>query len=60
MEETKYTIEDMKAIELKAMNPKEKVICPRCGKELIYQEIGYSSRTKCETDNCLIFEIRGL
>lgn len=48
------------AIENKMKNPNEKVICPRCGKELIYKGYGNSVSVKCETEGCISESIRGL
>lgn len=47
-------------IENKIKNPDKRVICPRCGKELIYKKYGNSVSVKCETEGCISESIRGL
>lgn len=52
-------------IELAALNekferPDERIICPRCGKELNYVERGTSCSVICPTENCLKDTIRGI
>ena len=56
----KYTPTELTAIEKKTTNPEEKVLCPRCGKELIFLEIGTSYSIKCPTANCLKATYRGI
>ena len=41
-------------------SPEKIVICPRCGKKLIYKTFGNSSEVECETENCLYTAIRGI
>ncbi len=48
------------ALDQKAEDPKRKVLCPRCGKELIYHAVGNSYEIKCPTPNCLHECVRGL
>ena len=38
-----------KALEMKEMNPSKTVLCPRCGKEQLYREVGNSYEIKCQT-----------
>lgn len=54
------TQNEYNAIEKKMENPDEKVICPRCGKELIYNRYFNSVSVKCETEGCISESIRGL
>lgn len=56
----KYNDRENKAIDEKLGHPDRKVICPRCGKELTFREIGNSCEVKCPTENCLKASIRGL
>ena len=43
-----------KALYAKLNNPEQKVLCPRCGEELIYKKIGNSvCEVKCPTKNCI-------
>lgn len=57
---TNYTYEEWKALDKKAMNPTDKVICPRCGNLLEYKSVGNSCEVKCKTENCIKESIRGL
>lgn len=52
--------EEIKAIENKLNNPKEKVLCPRCGAELQYFEYGNSSKAYCHNDEDVKGTIRGI
>lgn len=54
------TKNEYNAIENKMKNPNDKVMCPRCGKELIYKKYGNSISVKCETEECISESIRGL
>lgn len=54
------TTNEYEAIENKMENPGKKVICPRCGKELIYRGYGNSCSVECETEGCISESIRGL
>lgn len=52
--------QDEKAIYEKLEHPEQKVICPRCGKELIYRKIGNSSTVKCQSNDCIDVTVRGI
>lgn len=54
------TRNEYRAVENKIKDPSKKVICPRCGKELIYEKYGNSISVKCETEGCISESIRGL
>ncbi len=54
------TQNEYSAIENKMKNPDKRVICPRCGKELLYKRYGNSVSVKCETEGCISESIRGL
>ncbi len=54
------TKDEFKVIEQKALNPNEKVYCPRCGKELLYDFVGNSYEVKCPTKDCIHVISRGL
>lgn len=56
----KYTKEELKALNTKFENPDKEVICPRCGKILIYKSAGNSCEVRCETPKCLYDAIRGV
>ena len=58
--EIKYSKEERKAINKKLENPNDKVLCPRCGKELVFREKGTSYSVKCLSDNCLVANFRGI
>ena len=55
-----YTKAEWDALDRKIKNPNEKVICPRCGNEITYIEIGNSISVKCNTNMCIFGGIRGL
>lgn len=57
---TKYTQEELLAMEQKEISPHSKIFCPRCGMELIYRERGNSCQVKCQTENCLEMNVRGI
>lgn len=57
---SRYTDEEREALDQKARTPERKVLCPRCGKELIYNERGNSYMVKCPTPDCLYDVVRGL
>lgn len=48
------------ALHEKAKTPDKKVLCPRCGSELTYREVGASYQVKCNTDDCIKLTVRGL
>lgn len=54
------TEKDYKALNEKICNPQKKVICPRCGNEIIYEHRGNSIAVECKTKNCIYGGIRGL
>ena len=56
----KITKEEYEAITKKLNNPQADVICPRCGKRLLYKEIDNSISIECETADCIYGGIRGL
>ena len=55
-----YTKTEWDALDKKMKQPSEKVICPRCGNEILYAEIGNSISVKCTSDGCIFGGIRGL
>ena len=55
-----YTKAEWDALNEKLKHPDEKVICPRCGNEIIYAEIGNSVSVECKTCDCIFGGIRGL
>jgi len=55
-----YTEEEDDVLEEKLENPGKYVVCPRCGNEIIYKEVGDSICVKCLTDGCIFGGIRGL
>ena len=60
MENNKYTLEELDALEKKFDIPEETVICPRCGRKLIFSKFNSSCEVKCETPGCLHDVIRGI
>jgi len=55
-----YTEEEWDALEEKLENPEKYVVCPRCGNEIIYKEVGDSISVECLTDDCIFGGLRGL
>ena len=59
-QEEKLNIEEQ-IIECKKNNETVKnVVCPRCGDEIIFTEIGSSYIVKCETTDCISYSVRGI
>lgn len=56
----KYSAVELNAIDMKANHPEQTVHCPRCGKELIFEDFGSSYIVRCPTDGCLKEVCRGL
>ena len=57
---TNYNDAECRALDRKLEHPEETVVCPRCGRNLEYQEKNGSRMVKCETDGCLRDGIRGI
>ncbi len=55
-----YSDSEKDALTKKEKNPNADVICPRCGKKLLFWKYGNSSEVKCETRNCIIRTRRGI
>lgn len=51
---------EQKALWEKLDNPDKKVICPRCGNEIIIVERGTSTSVECKTKKCIFAGIRGI
>ena len=58
--DTKYSKKEIAAIDKKFEQPEKEVICPRCGKKLIYTQFKNSCEVKCESTGCLRDAMRGL
>ena len=54
------TEEEKKALRIKFDNPQKQVKCPRCGKEIIYEEYVNGIAVKCENKGCLYSALRGI
>ena len=48
------------ALRTKLQHPSEKVVCPRCGREIIYEVRGNSIAVECTSKGCIYGGIRGL
>ena len=48
------------ALDEKLNNPEKKVICPRCGNEIVYEKRGNSIAVECKTKKCIYGGLRGL
>lgn len=53
------TEHDNEILDEKLNNPDKKVICPRCGNEIIYKKRGASIAVECKTKGCIYGGIRG-
>lgn len=58
--EDEYTAEELSALNEKDCHPEKEIICPRCGKALLYEEKGNSSAVTCPTKDCIFESFRGL
>lgn len=56
----KLSEREIEVLEDKAHSPQKQVLCPRCGKELYYHEVGNSYEVKCPTEDCIGFTVRGI
>ena len=55
-----YTAEEWAALGRKMNNPEQTSICPRCGNEITYEEIGNSISVSCLSEDCIFGGLRGL
>lgn len=55
-----YNKDESDALDEKMEHPERKVICPRCGKELIFTDYGCGCVVECQTKECLYAGIRGI
>ena len=55
-----YTEAEWDALRDKMNNPDKTVICPRCGNEIEYEEVGNSISVSCLSENCIFGGLRGL
>lgn len=51
---------EKKALREKLDNPEKKIVCPRCGNEIIYERRGNSIAVECKTKDCIFGGIRGV
>ena len=56
----KISKQEYDVLQRKLENPEEKVVCPRCGNEIIYEKRGNSIAVECKTEKCIYSGIRGL
>ena len=55
-----YTKAEWDALSEKINAPEQHVICPRCGNDIDYKEVGNSISVKCFSEDCIFGGIRGL
>jgi formamidopyrimidine-DNA glycosylase len=55
-----YTKAEWDALNEKMKNPEQEALCPRCGNEIEYEEIGNSISVYCRSEDCIFGGIRGL
>lgn len=58
--EDEYTVEEISALDSKAEHPERNICCPRCGKDLIFEQKDASYTVFCATENCLYGCCRGI
>ena len=56
----KFKNEYKKAINKKIAFPEKEVICPKCGKSLLYSPIGFIAEVKCPTKKCIMGNSKGI
>lgn len=56
----KYSDKEIQALNDKFDNPDKEIICPRCGKALLFRVVGNSCEVWCPTQGCLYDGMRGL
>ena len=44
----------------KSSKPVENIICPRCGENIAYKEVGNSYTVECKVPDCIKYSVRGL
>lgn len=49
----KFKVEYYRAINKKIAYPDVQVLCPRCGKPLIYEEVGNGASVRCSSKKCI-------
>ena len=52
--------QEKEAVLKKIDNPKEVVLCPTCGNELLYEAVGTSARAYCKNDSHIEVTLRGI
>jgi len=55
-----YTEAEWDALDEKMEYPDRIVLCPRCGNEIAYKELGNSISVHCLSVNCIFGGVRGL
>ena len=53
------TEKEKMALRVKMENPDKRVVYPRCGAEIIYEEHGNSIVVECSTKGCIYGGLRG-
>lgn len=56
----KLNDKEKSALNDKINHPEQKVLCPRCGNELLYQEYQSGCTVYCKTQNCIKGNIHGI
>ena len=56
----KMAEEELEALNEKMNNHDKKVICPRCGNEIVYVSSGNSEEVYCKTKGCISKSFRGI
>lgn len=56
----KITKKEYDVLDIKLNNPNKKVLCPRCGEEIICEKRANSVAVECKTPGCIHGGIRGL
>lgn len=56
----KYNQKEIEAMDAKLNNPSATVVCPRCGKELLFNDYSSFCEVKCSSSDCLHGVVRGI
>ncbi|GHU59163.1 hypothetical protein FACS1894133_5340 [Clostridia bacterium] len=55
-----YSKSELDALRKKLRDSNKTVMCPRCGNEIVYKEIGNSISVSCKRNGCIAGGIRGI
>lgn len=56
----KLSENEKQALNDKINHPEQKILCPRCGGEILYHDYGSGCIVQCKTQGCIKGSIRGI